>query len=270
MRKILAEAMVLLAFAGCKTKPLYHGTNYQLNEVPEKAPIGPVALEIEDSRPWWEKRYYEGYFQMVLLENLKPSPLPLLAQEIQRQATELPDPPQRARVVLDSFRVVIYDKAKEEEEQNRTFVLTDDFEPEKPEDIFGGILGECIAQIVYGVALLSRDGIAEWGHKERHLHGPPRHIKDEYPEGLNCDIRATAYVEWADGRTQTMKLHALTSGTVLTEDQWSRFEGGDQMGAAVVTAIDVLAKEWATRIKDPTAGEVKKGVTPQFKSYSGN
>jgi len=270
MRKTLTAALMLLALAGCKTKPIYPGTNYQLNEIPEKAPQGPVALEIEDSRPWWEKRYYEGYFQMVPLENLKPSPLPLLAQDIQRQATELPDPPQRAKVVLESFRVVIYDKAKEEEELNRTFVLTDDFEPEKPEDILGGIFGECIAQMVYAAALLSRDGLSEWGHKERHLHGPPRHIKDEYPEGLSCDLRATAYLEWTDGRKQTMKLHALTSGASLTEDQWSRFEGGDQMGAAVITAIDVLAQQWAARIKDPTAGEAKKGVTPQFTSYSGN
>src|SRR5260370_11270929 len=114
MRKVCAFAVVLIALAGCKTKPIYHGPNYPLAEFPDKAAAGPVAVEIVDARPFWEKRYYEGGTAFLPLENLRPSPIPLLTEAIQREAQGLPSPPTRVVVKLNSFRIAIPDNNQQE------------------------------------------------------------------------------------------------------------------------------------------------------------
>ena len=65
-----------------------------------------LDLQIIDARPFWEKRYYEGHVTLVPLENLKPSPLAHLENVIRMKSEELPDPPCKATLTLQSFRLV--------------------------------------------------------------------------------------------------------------------------------------------------------------------
>src|SRR6266446_6486765 len=148
MRKVCALAMVLIALAGCKSKPIYHGPNYPLAEFPDKAAAGPVAVEIVDARPFWEKRYYEGGTAFLPLENLRPSPLPLLTEEIQREAQGLPSPPSRVVVKLNSFRIVMRDSKQEEADEAVLDEQQQRLDEAEPDDFFGTL-----------ISILAEDGI---------------------------------------------------------------------------------------------------------------
>jgi hypothetical protein len=262
VRRSVATALLILAFAGCKTKPLYPGPNYSLGDLPTVAPAQPAAVEVVDARPWWEHRYYDGFFKFVPLENMRPSPMPFLAEEVQKQANTLPDPPARIKLSVDSFRVIWYDAAEEEKEQTKTFVLTEDYEADDFRELLGAIFAEGIAQAFYRSVLLCRDGINEWGQKERHLHGPPRHIKDKYPEGLSCDLRVSAELAWSDGRRMTVPVRALVNAGAMEDDQ------SDAMRNTVLAACIQVAHSWAAKTRNP--GSREDLPVPKLPSFTAN
>jgi hypothetical protein len=265
VRVPIATALLVLSFAGCKTKPIYPGPNYSLGDLPNGAPQQPVALEVVDARPWWERRYYDGYFKLVPLENLRPSPLPFLAEEMQQQASALPDRPERIKLMIDSFRVVWYDAAEEEKEKTKTFVLTEDYEADDFRELVGAIAAEGIAQAAYRSLLLCRDGMIEWGQKERHLHGPPRHVKEKYPEGLSCDLRVSAELEWSDGRRRTVQTRALVNAAAMQDDQ------SDELRNTVLAACTQVAHSWAEKAKNQKSIEEDPPKPPaQFTAFGGD
>jgi hypothetical protein len=265
VRKLVPAAFLLMLLGGCKTKPIYHGPNYALGDLSGVVPAEPLALEVVDARPWWEHRYYDGYFKFVPMENLRPSPLPFIAEEVQRQASALSDPPRHVKLMIDSFRVVWYDAAEEAEEKAKTFVLTEDFEADDFQGLVAAIMAEGVAQAVYRSILLCRDGVIEWGQKERHLHGPPRHVKEVYPEGLSCDLRASAELEWKDGRKQIVQMRALVNAAAMMD------ENSDAMRNTVMAACVQAAQQLAERVKNPNAGQDARSSLPiQFTAFGGN
>jgi hypothetical protein len=272
MRKVFTAAFLVVLLAGCKTKPIYHGPNYPLAEFPDKAAVGPVAVEIVDARPFWEKRYYEGGTAFLPLENLRPSPLPLLTEAIQREAQCLPTPPNRVVVKLNSFRIVLRDNKQEEGDK----AIADDqqqrLDDADPDDLFGTLIGTLLEDGIRGLIRECRRGIDEWGQKDRHLKGPPHSLDGDYELGASCEIRAVATLEWSNGQRRDVKLGALVNGEELSPENGVRFGRKNDVRAAVLAACNQVASEWKERTLHPTlpTDNTRRVPAPQFSAFSGN
>jgi hypothetical protein len=272
MRKVCALAIMLIALAGCKSKPIYHGPNYPLAEFPDKAAAGPVAVEIVDARPFWEKRYYEGGTAFLPLENLRPSPMPLLNEEIQREAQGLPSPPNRVVVKLNSFRIVIRDNKQEEADK----AIADDqqqcLDDADPDDLVGTLIGILLEDGIRGLIRECRRGIEEWGQKERHLKGPPRSLDGKYELGASCEIRAVATLEWSNGQRRDVPLRALVNSEELSPENGIPFGRNNDVRAAVLAACNQVASEWKERTLHPNVPAENPAPlvpAPQFSAFSG-
>jgi hypothetical protein len=271
MRKITIAAWLVLLLAGCQSKPIYRGPNYSLNEFPDQAVVGPVAVDFVDARPFWEKRYYEGGTAFVPLENLRPSPLPLLTEEIQREARCLPTPPNRVIVKLSSFRIVMRDNKQEEADKAVAEKQQQELDDAEPSEIFGTIVGIVMEGCVRTIIEECRLNIEEWKQKELHLQGPPRQLDGHYELGVSCEIRAVASLEWSNGQRRDVPLRALVAGEELTPDTGVPYGKNNNVRAAVFAACSQIAAECKQGILQPnaTAEKPHEAPNPQFTAYSG-
>jgi hypothetical protein len=265
-------AVAAIALAGCQTKPLYHGPDFQLAPTPAtNAAKTPLVVEIIDQRPWWEHRYYEGNKAFVPLENVRPSPLAHLSDEIQRQARELPTPPQKVQLTLTSFRIVMCDSMADQRDNERDEEYSQRISDAESDDLLGTIAGVLIECGIRAAIQECRQGIEEWGQKERHLKGPPRHLDGKYPLGITCEMRATAKLQWSSGSCRDLDLRTfVNAGELVVGD--STYSDSEAVNAAVLASCAQMAILVKDKIKNPqtSASSDAKKSGPQFTAFGGN
>ncbi len=265
MPRLVSVAYALLALCGCTSKPIYHGPNYTLQDVPAGAVASNLDLKVVDGRPDWERRYYEGTVTCVPLENLRPSPFGYLSDAIKLEIDKLPGPPCQVELTVNSFRVVFSEEEKKKEAERRKNESDEGLQVEDDDSVAGMMVSTFLIGPLLEIGKLGlagcyeqiREGVSEWGPKERHLKGPPRQMKEHYCDGRTCDIRATALLEWPDGRMRTLNLRGLNTS--------------DEINPAVVAACNLVAQELNQMIRNPNTSLQKDASRqPAYTAYGGN
>jgi hypothetical protein len=263
-RTTLCWAVLLMFSAGCKSFPLAPGPEIGL-AAPPPVGAGAFPLEVVDARPAWERRYYEGDISFLPLENVTPSPWPHLQRELDNQFAEMPDRPCRGKLVVRSFRVIVNDEervqAAEEErhqaeqerkdrdrETNRQLREAGMRVKDDDDDPLGEIFGEAMTEVVVELGKLAYGGLKTLATGKRTLRGPPRQLGEDYGPDATCQIKATATLEWPDGRSEHRDLCVTVNSAVLEKSDGSRYPGRDLPGL-----VQATLQRLATRVIGDTA-----------------
>jgi hypothetical protein len=284
MSRCVRLTVLAVFLSGCHSQPTAPAVTYTLDVPTSLVVPAPLAVDIEDDRPDWERHAYEGTFAFVPLESLQPSPLAHLMEDIEREAKGLEDPPSTVRLQLQSFRIVVSSEGPEPTTPG-LYPLpgSSDNSPSsgwsngKGAYQGGGInavweLAFLVTFVgIYEAGLAGYDGIVYLAYSRRHHRSRPRGLREEYPPGVTCEIQVHATLEWQDDRKQEMDLRSVINPgeRPLHADPNSCQE---DLREAVQTACAQLASDWRAKILDPQAlGQpVKPRREPAFTAYSGH
>jgi hypothetical protein len=275
MRRFIAITLLAIGLVGCHKQEIAKVPQINLDNLPDQRVEAPLALMITDARPEWERRYFEGAITLVPLEQLTPSPMDRLEWEIQCQARELPEPPCRVFLELQSFRV-----ANCTQESLPTLEGVVLGFPQKPlfescGSGYGAIffLGLYVTVVgVVDIAILGYDAAIAAKRYVHHANDRPRELVTDYATGVNCDIRVAARLEWPDGRRQAMEIRGLVNRSDLPAEKVTSGDHGEDIRLVVHAACVAVGKEFAERVLHPDAAARlgPKTPAPAFTAFSGN
>jgi hypothetical protein len=283
MRRILMYSVLLVSQGGCHKQDIAE-PHFNLDALPDLQVEAPIDVTIKDTRPAWERRYFEGDITFIPIEQLTPSPAERLRREIENHAHGLAELPCKVSLDLDLFRVVESTDASLPRLE-RIFVGF----PDKPLLDHGSvnqtavscsdaylevfILGLYVTIVgAADVGILTYDlAVAAWRYAH-YSHAKPRELIVDYPAGLTCDIRARATLEWPDGKSREIDLHALVTRSDLGSQNKGSGDRAEDIRLIVTAACKALGEEFRERILHPDLPVElgPKRPLPVWTSYSGN
>jgi hypothetical protein len=279
MRRIVLFAVMSLLLIGCHKQQIANGPQFNLDSLPEERVEAPVEVTIEDKRPDWERRYFEGDVTLFPLEQMTPSPIVRLQREIEDRTRELPEPARNVTLDLESFRIVSCTHADLPCLEPVVF----GFPKEKVFDCSNcGAHDGYAAVIVLGlyVAIVTAADLGVLGYDAavtaiRYAHysgAKPRELLVNYPDGLTCDIRATATLHWPDGRHKKLDLHAIVNRSDLAQEEAATRDRAEDVRLILTAACRAFGQEFRERVLNPDMpGELgPKQPIPVWTAYSGN
>src|SRR5262245_28335730 len=102
-RGVWAALVVCAVGSGCMGPQYYTPAPEQL---PQPANVNGTMVQITDQRPEWEKKPFTGKVCLYDLGKSHPNAWAQLSEEVNAIIAELPQKPERAEVVVTSFRIV--------------------------------------------------------------------------------------------------------------------------------------------------------------------
>jgi hypothetical protein len=269
MRRVWLLMLAVSALSGCHKQEIANGSHFNLDSIPDQRLEAPTVT-VTDARPAWERRTYSGTFTLIPLENLHPSPLQHLQHIFREETAGLSEPPSDVQLVLQSFRVVANSEAPRPNIDGLAWPTGPiDFGPSgSPGGAAFAVAFYVTIVLVAETAVISYEAGKLVAYDLRHAHDRPKELRDAYDPGLTCDIRATAALQWRDGKRREIDLRAVVHGSGIAADAgWQ-----NELRAAVQGACTQLALECKDRILHPEAANspVRKLIVPAYTAYSGN
>jgi hypothetical protein len=272
MRRFFVYLLLLTLVSGCNRQEI--ATRFWLDNLPDKPAQVPGEVTIQDTRPEWEHRAFQGVFSLVPLENIEPSPIELLKCEIERQMLELSDPPCKVRMELQSFRVVLStEDSFLHHDRNYGFPCM------CPNGLGAGNGGwEAVALLAFFVTVIAAvelgvftyDTTTEFVRDQQHLHSRPKELTGDYARGVTCDARIKLVAEWPNGRHTEMQLREMVNHIEQEFDHGPPYTTSDAVRDSVRDVCEQIAGDWREKLLHP-ASEVGTGTpTPVFTVHSGN
>jgi len=276
MRRFFVYLLLLTLVSGCNRQEIV--TRFWLNDLPDKPAQVPGEVTIQDTRPEWEHRAFEGVFSLVPLENIEPPPTELLQREIEKQMLELSDPPSKVRMELQSFRVVI-------NTEDPIVLHNDDLNsPSSGASSssgtggFGGggwegaafcaVLVGVIAAI--GLIACAYEGTTELVHALQHTHSRPKELTGDYARGVTCDARISVVAEWPNGCRTEMQLREVVNHIEQEFEHARPYTTHDALGDSVRGVCYQLARDWREKLLHPESDVGTGKPVPVYTVHSGN
>jgi hypothetical protein len=277
MSRLLVYLLLLTLVSGCNRQEI--ATRFWLKDLPDKPAQLPGEVTVQDTRPEWEHRAFQGTFSLVPLENIEPAPVELLQREIEQQTLGLPEPPSKMRLELQSFRVVLSEE--------------DSFLHHDRHYGFAGLNGPCLASggntssgsaacelaflavFVIAVAVVdcgtyACDLTTEFVHNQRHVHSRPEEMTDDYARGVTCDVRIKLVTDWANGRRNEMELREVVNHREQEFERGPPYTTSDAVRDSVRDVCEQLARDWREKLLHPESDVGTGKPTPVFSVHSGN
>jgi hypothetical protein len=277
MRRFFVYLLLLTLVSGCNRQEI--ATRFWLDDLPDKPAQVPGEVAIQDARPEWEHRAFQGVFSLVPMENIEPSPIELLKRAFEKQMLELSDPPSKIRMELQSFRVVINTEDPVELHNDHSDSPSSSGSSSSGLGNIGGGGWEgaafCAAVLVGVIAVTVLIGCAYVGttelvHAVQHTHSRPKEFTGDYARGATCDARLSVVAEWPNGRRSEMQLREVVNH-IEREFEYTRpYTMHDALGDSIRGVCYQMAHDWHEKLLHP-ASEVGTGTpTPVFTVHSGN
>lgn len=228
--------LCLAASQGCAGHST-SGVTYTIPALPATTERERIPVTFVDSRPEWERDYYDGgddpdlpRFAVKFFphEQFAPAVPELLTQSIRYHGGKCADPPQRAELELRSFRVVA-NQAQQLETQAREQKQADEERRRQRDHRRRSRQLQRESEYNELAAAAERSGqplpprpttgdLAD-SHcdpdrslepKSTSAPYPPAELPESYAENITCEITVVATLHWADGREKRYELSAVT------------------------------------------------------------
>jgi hypothetical protein len=221
--------------------------------MPADAARPPIPFTIADERPRWEGHSKDCAIDFMAMEDCAPVRWQILADAVQQASAAWPDPPSRATLHLQSFRVVIKQPTASDDGDFRLPSLD-----KSSNSSVGGGVGAAILYMgilaavvtVEGVYLVGRglvEGVADCG---RALHGPPDTLGDDYSSGVTCEVNGALVLHWSDGRVHTSVITGVVNNAYPDKEHGTYL--GDDIAAVVQNAVWQMSQDWVRQISGPS------------------
>jgi hypothetical protein len=275
MRRVVLFALLQICLTGCHKQEIALGPQFKLDSLPERRVEAPVEVTIDDKRPDWERRYFEGDVIFYPLEQMTPSPIERLQRQIEVQVGELPERPCKVALDLESFRVVNCNYASLPCLAPVWFGFPQEKVIDDPGDRYVALVVLGIYVAIVGAAdvcILGYDAAVTAIRYVHYTHAKPRELVVDYPAGLTCDIRGTATLAWPDGRREKREVHALLNRSDIAQENGPSLDRAEDVRLIVTAACKAFGQDFRERILHPDMPlELgPKLPTPVWTAYSGN
>jgi len=235
-RGVWAALVVCAAGSGCMGPQYYTPAPEQL---PQPANVNGTMVQITDQRPEWEKKPFTGKVCLYDLGKSHPNAWAQLSEEVNAIIAELPQKPERAEVVVTSFRIVRNPEARQGYRD-----LSAGPNP-NPEVSKHPALARRVAD----------DEKRQRNAQERSSGDPgsgfdmlfasaddPRRMLQNHPAGASCALQATIRLVFPGGQEQSMDVKAMTRGA--NESGTSYW--GDALEFATRSAVQQFGRQVRT------------------------